>query len=67
MNSVFTRTAALLLHALLNFLLVSWLVNFDITGKWIFFIGFIITLLILLYLFIKHIVSFIYFIKTKTK
>jgi len=67
MNSVFTRTAALLLHALLNFLLVSWLVNFDITGKWVFFIGFIIFLLALLYLFIKHIVSFIYFIKTKTK
>lgn len=67
MNSVFTRTAALLLHALLNFLLVNWLVNFDITGKWIFFIGFIIALLALLYFFIKHIVSFIYFIKTKTK
>ncbi|HKO79267.1 MAG TPA: hypothetical protein VJU78_02690, partial [Chitinophagaceae bacterium] len=63
----FIRTAALLLHALINFLLVSWLVNFDITGKWAFFIGFLIILLVLLYFFIKHIVSFIYFIKTKTK
>jgi hypothetical protein len=67
MNSLFIRSAALLLHALVNFLLVNWLVNFDITRKWIFFIGFVIALLALLYFFIKHIVSFIYFIKTKTK
>jgi hypothetical protein len=31
------------------------------------FIGFILFLLLLLYFFIKHIVSYIYFIKTKTK
>ena len=67
MNNLLVRTAAIILHAIINFLLVNWLVNFDITGKWIFFIGFIVVLLFLLFLFVKHIVSFIYFIKTKTK
>jgi hypothetical protein len=67
MNTIFLRVAALLLHAVANFTLVNYLVNFDITGKWIYFIGFIVLLLILVYFFIRHIVSFVYFIKTKTK
>jgi len=67
MNNTSLRTAAILLHAIINFLLVNWLVNFDVTSKWLFFIGFIIFLLLLLFLFVKHIISFIYFIKSKTK
>jgi hypothetical protein len=67
MNSIFLRVAALLLHAVANFVLVNYLVNFDIAGKWVYFIGFIVLLLILIYFFIRHIVSFVYFIKTKTK
>ena len=67
MNNLLVRTVAIILHAIVNLLLVNWLVNFDITGKWIFFAGFILLLLFLLFLFVKHIVSFIYFIKTKTK
>lgn len=68
MNSLFVRTTAILLHAVLNFLLVNFFVStYDLTGKWVLFIGFILFLLLLLYFFIKHIVSYIYFIKTKTK
>ena len=68
MNNLLLRTGAILLHAIANFLLVNYLVNeFDLTGKWILFIGFILLLLVLLYLFVKHVVSYIYFLKTKTK
>lgn len=67
MNTIFIRFAAILLHAIANFILVSYVVNFDITGSWIYFIGFVLLLLLLLYLFILHLTSFIYFIKTKTK
>lgn len=67
MNTLFFRITALLLHAVANFIIVSYAVNFDITGKWISFIGFILLLFVLLYFFIRHLASFIYFIKTKTK
>jgi hypothetical protein len=67
MNNFFLRILALLLHAAANFLVVTWLLNFDITKKWLYFIGFVALLLALLYLFIRHITSFIYFLKTKTK
>jgi hypothetical protein len=67
MNTTFLRTFLLLLHAAANFLLVTWLVDFDITGSWIRFIGFIVLLLALLYFFIRHVLSYIYFLKTKTK
>lgn len=67
MNTLFLRTTAILLHAAANFIVVSWLMGFDISAKWLSFTGFIIVLLALLYLFIRHIVSFIYFLKTRTK
>ena len=67
MNSLFLRISALLLHAVANFILVSYLFNFDLTGKWIYFLGFIVLLFALLWIFIIHLVSFIRFIKTKTK
>jgi hypothetical protein len=67
MNKLLIRVVAILLHAVANFLLVTYLTNFDITGSWVGIAGFIIVLGILLVLFIMHILSFIYFIKTKTK
>lgn len=67
MDTLLFRTVAILLHAAANFLLISYLVNFDITAKWLWFIGFIIIALFLLYLFVRHTISYIYFIKTKTK
>ena len=66
-NSLSFRIIALLIHAAANFFLLNWLINFDITSKWIFFIGFIIVLLALLYFFVKHTIAFIYFLKTKLK
>jgi hypothetical protein len=67
MNAFMLRTAVLVLHAAANILLITFLFNYDITGSWVFFIGFIVILLLLLFLFIKHLLSYIYFIKTKTK
>jgi hypothetical protein len=67
MNSLFIRVTALLLHAIANFVLVSYLLNYDLTGKWVTFAGFVVLIFVLVYLFIRHIVSFIYFVKTKTK
>ena len=63
MNSLIWRSTALLLHAAANFFLISYLFRYDITGSWLYFIGFIAIALILLYLFIRHLVSYIYFIK----
>ena len=67
MNDFVLRTTALILHAAANIIIVTYLFNYDITGSWVFFIGFIALLLLLLFLFIKHLLSYIYFIKTKTK
>ena len=67
MNTFFFRTGAILLHAVLNVILVTWITNFDITGSWLAVIGFMILLFLLLVLFLKHILSFITYIKTKTK
>ncbi len=67
MNTFFFRIGALLLHALLNIIVVTWITNFDITGSWIAVIGFILLLFLLLVVFLKHLLSFIHYIKTKTR
>jgi hypothetical protein len=67
MNTFFFRIGALLLHALLNIIMVSWLTNYDITGSWLAVTGFLCLLFLLAILFIKHLLSFIQYIKTKTK
>ena len=64
MNNKILRTAALLIHALLNIVITSWLTNFDITGSWLMVIVFVLTLFVLVVLFVKHILSFINFLKT---
>ncbi len=66
MNALIIRTLAFLFHILLNVVLVGWLVNYDLTGSWLTFTGFILVLMILLVLFFKHLVSFIYFIKSRS-
>ena len=63
MKSLLWRTAAIIAHAAANFILISVLFRYDITGRWVTFIGFILLALILLYLFIRHLVSYIYFLK----
>ena len=67
MNVFLLRTAAIVLHVAASIILVTFLFNYDITGSWVFFIGIITLLLLLLFLFIKHLLSYIYFIKNKTK
>ncbi|HUC80509.1 MAG TPA: hypothetical protein VMR70_06310 [Flavisolibacter sp.] len=61
-NSLTLRLFGILLHAVLNFVAVSYLLNFDISGSWIVFVGFIVAVFFLSYVFLKHLVSFIHFI-----
>ena len=65
LNGFILRTAAILIHAILNFIVISYLVNYDITGSWIKFIGFTLVVFLLFYLFLLHLVSFINFLKHK--
>jgi hypothetical protein len=67
MNQMLLRTAAIVLHAVANFVLVSVLLNYDISGSWAGFLGFVALILVLIYLFIRHLLSYIYYIKTKNK
>jgi hypothetical protein len=67
MNALLLRTLAILLHAIANFIFITWLYKYDITGSWLYFFGFIVIVLLLLFLFIKHLLTYIYFIKTRTK
>ena len=64
-NSFVLRVAAIIIHAILNFIAISYMVNFDITGSWIKFIGFTLVVFAMFYLFLLHIVSFIHFVKNK--
>lgn len=67
MDNLLLRVVALLLHIVANFLLITWLTDFDITGSWLATGGFICLLAILLVLFIWHILKFLLFIKNKIK
>ena len=67
MNNLLWRTALILVHAVVNFFVVTFLLDYDITGSWLRLTGFILLILFLLFLFIKHLVSYIYFIKPKIK
>lgn len=59
------RLLAVILHALLNFIAVSYLLDFDITGSWLVFIGFVLLVFLLVSLFLRHVISFIQFIKNQ--
>lgn len=52
------RTLAILGHALLNYVLISLMYRFDITGSWMMFSLFLLLCLALVVLFIVHIISF---------
>ena len=67
MDAIYLRVGAILAHVILNIIIISWIVNFDITGSWLKVAGFAAVLFILLVLFIKHLISFINYLKTKTK
>jgi hypothetical protein len=65
-HKLLLRTIALILHAGLNVLLVTWFTNYDITESWLLTIIFILLVLLLAALFIYHLLSFIQFLKTRT-
>ncbi|MBL7744445.1 MAG: hypothetical protein JNN00_13305 [Chitinophagaceae bacterium] len=67
MDKLFWRVTALALHASANFLLITWLTDFDISGSWLATAGFIVLLAILLGLFTWHILSFLFYFKNKIK
>lgn len=64
---LFIRIAALLFHAVLNFIVVTGLTNFDLTGSWSLFAAFAAVVFVLLYLFLRHVVSFVCFLKNKLR
>ena len=66
MNHLLFRLAALLLHAVLNFILISYLMDYDITGSWLKVVGFVLLIFMFLIAFIVHLLSFIKLIKTRT-
>ena len=67
MNNLIIRAAALLIHILVNVILITWLMQSDLTGSWLIFAGFLLLLLVLFYLLVIHLISFLQFIKTKTR
>ena len=67
MSRLFRRILAIVLHLLLNVFIVTWVMQYDVTGSWITFSGFVSVVLILLIFFTLHLISFIYFIKSTNK
>jgi hypothetical protein len=65
MNTIPVRATAILLHLLLNFLLVTWLMDFDLTGGWAPFALFVTMCLLLLMAFVVHMISFIRYLQSK--
>ena len=66
-DKLILRTTALLLHGLFNFILLTWVMKFDLTGSWLLFIGFIILALAMLSLLVMHLVSYYFYLKTYSK
>jgi len=65
MNKLVLRTLMLILHSLLNFFIVSYLMDYDLTGSWLRISLFVLVLLVLLYLFLIHIVAYSKLVKPK--
>lgn len=65
-NKLLLRVIFISLHIFLNFIFISYLMSFDLTGSWIRFSLFVLLVLVLLILFVKHLISFILFIKSNT-
>lgn len=65
MNNLLFRTLMLLLHALVNFFIVSYIMDYDLTGSWFRLLLFVLLLLLLLYFFILHIIAYYKLVKSK--
>ena len=64
MNIILFRTTALILHTFANAAVVIYLTGYDVTASWLRVMAFTLIMLVLLALFIRHVVSFINFIKS---
>jgi len=65
-NNFFFRLTVIIVHALVNFIAISYCMKFDITGSWLSFLLFAILCIVLLVAFIIHLISFVQFLKTNT-
>ncbi|MEO6252889.1 MAG: hypothetical protein ABIO79_06270 [Ferruginibacter sp.] len=65
MNKVLFRTLILILHTLLNFFIVSYVMDYDLTGSWLRITLFVLLLLVLLYFFVLHIIAYSKLVKPK--
>lgn len=66
-NNLLFRIAALLLHGLANFIVISVFMNYDLTGGWLRFVAFILAVVMLAILFIMHLLTFTRFVKTSSE
>ena len=67
MNQLILRISALIAHAACSIVILTIATSYDITLSWISVALFFGLAFILLVLFLKHMFSFIAFLKTKTK
>ena len=59
------RTSAIILHTLANFIILSYLMSYDITGGWLSFALFVLACIVLLTALALHVLSFIRFLQLK--
>lgn len=67
MNNTLLRLALLLGHIIANVVLVAWFTSYDITGSWLSFLVFVAAMMVLLFLFIRHLLLFIQFLKNRSR
>lgn len=67
MSRLIRRLVAILLHALLTAYVLTWAMQYDITGSWILFAGFISLFLLLLLFLTIHFIALFYFFKSRVK
>ena len=60
----FVRIVAILIHAFLNFILISFVLGYDVGASWLSFSLFILLCFTLFALFVFHLFIFIRFIKS---
>jgi hypothetical protein len=65
MNKLALRTLLLILHTLLNILIVSFVMDYDLTGSWLRITLFVLLLLVLLYFFVLHLIAYSKLVKPK--
>lgn len=65
MSKLVFRTLLLILHTLLNFFIVSYVMDYDLTGSWLRISLFVLLLIVLLYFFLLHIIAYSKLVKPK--